>query len=202
MARPQSIPRSEYPVILRLSDAERVKTVDIAVTYGVAPRTINIILGKARADSAGAGAPAVNDSSPAVLPPALAALEVAAPAVNAQVVEPEVGPVRLSTQSWDMEVAVPPETPAPVKLTVSAVPPARAAEKEPVERNQAARPKGNSKAAYGLVTKTDDGEESIAPYRSLEDLLSTVKGTLRTAAQASDEVWFAIREIDLSDFEE
>jgi len=44
-----SVPRSDYATILRMADEDHVRTADIARRFGVVPRTISIILAKARA---------------------------------------------------------------------------------------------------------------------------------------------------------
>jgi hypothetical protein len=49
--------------------------------------------------------------------------------------------------------------------------------------------------------RTEDSDETVTPFRSLEDLLSAVKPILRAAARSPDPVWFSIRQIDLSEME-
>ena len=58
------------------------------------------------------------------------------------------------------------------------------------------------KQGYGLVMRSPEGEESVAPFRSLDDLLGAVKPILRAAATGSEPVWFCIRPVDLATLEE
>ena len=55
-----------------------------------------------------------------------------------------------------------------------------------------------SKPGYGLTMRTAEGEESLAPFRSLDDLLTAIKPILRGAARSPDPVWFSIGPIDLA----
>ncbi len=58
-----------------------------------------------------------------------------------------------------------------------------------------------AKPGFGLAMRTADGEESLAPFRSLDDLLTAVKPVLRSAARSPDPVWFSIQPIDLATIE-
>ena len=49
--------------------------------------------------------------------------------------------------------------------------------------------------------RTAEGDESVTPFRSLDDLLSAVKPILRAAARSPDAVWFSIQSIDLAALE-
>ena len=55
-----------------------------------------------------------------------------------------------------------------------------------------------AKPGFGLVMRTADGEDSMSPFRSLDDLLSAVKPILRAASRSPDTVWFSIQPIDLA----
>ena len=55
-----------------------------------------------------------------------------------------------------------------------------------------------AKPGYGLAMRTADGEESLAPFASLDDLLTAIKPILRASARSPDPVWFSIRPIDLA----
>jgi hypothetical protein len=55
-----------------------------------------------------------------------------------------------------------------------------------------------AKPGFGLMMRTEDGDENMTPFRSLDDLLSAVKPILRTAACSTDPVWFSIQSVDLS----
>ncbi len=55
-----------------------------------------------------------------------------------------------------------------------------------------------AKPGFGLVMRAPEGDESLTPFRSLDDLLSAVKPILRAAARSPDAVWFSIQPIDLA----
>ena len=55
-----------------------------------------------------------------------------------------------------------------------------------------------SKPGMALVMRTAEGEESMSPFRSLDDLLSAVKPILRAAVRSPDAVWFSIQPVDLA----
>jgi hypothetical protein len=55
-----------------------------------------------------------------------------------------------------------------------------------------------AKPGFGFHMRTSDGEESVAPFRSLEDLLSAAKNILRGAARSPEPVWFSIQPLDLA----
>ena len=58
-----------------------------------------------------------------------------------------------------------------------------------------------AKAGVGLAMRTADGDETITPFRSLDDLLSAIKPILRSAARSPDAVWFSIQPVDLATLE-
>ena len=55
-----------------------------------------------------------------------------------------------------------------------------------------------AKPGYGLVMRTPEGEESLTPFRSLDDLLSAIKPILRAAASSPEPVWFSLQPVDLA----
>ena len=57
---------------------------------------------------------------------------------------------------------------------------------------------GLAKPGMALVMRTAEGEENMTRFRSLDDLLSTVKPILRAAARSPDAVWFSIQPVDLA----
>jgi hypothetical protein len=59
-----------------------------------------------------------------------------------------------------------------------------------------------AKPGFGLLMRTADGEETLAPFRSLEDLLSAIKPILRASANSSDPVWFSLQPVDLATIED
>ncbi len=52
---------------------------------------------------------------------------------------------------------------------------------------------GLAKPGMALMMRTADGEESLTPFRSLDDLLSAAKPILRAAASSPDAVWFSYK---------
>ncbi len=58
-----------------------------------------------------------------------------------------------------------------------------------------------AKPGYGLIMRTSEGEDSMTPFRSLDDLLSAVKPILRAAVRSPEAVWFSIQQVDLSTIE-
>jgi len=58
-----------------------------------------------------------------------------------------------------------------------------------------------AKPGVGLIMRTADGEESMSPFRSLDDLLSAIKPILRATARNPDPVWFSLQSVDLSAIE-
>ena len=53
---------------------------------------------------------------------------------------------------------------------------------------------GMAKGGSCLVIRSPDGDENELPFRSLEELLSSVKPILREAARCGEEIWFSIRD--------
>jgi hypothetical protein len=110
-----------------------------------------------------------------------------------------------------LEVAEAPPAPAPIPVAPpappAAIPPAAKPPAEtvaPVARSasrNATAPKARLKSGYGLCTRSPEGDDSITPFRSLEDLLSAVKPILRASANAPEPVWFSIQPMDLADID-
>ena len=55
-----------------------------------------------------------------------------------------------------------------------------------------------AKPGMGLLMRTPDGEETMTPFRSLDDLLSAIKPILRAGARSPEPVWFSLQPIDLA----
>jgi hypothetical protein len=55
-----------------------------------------------------------------------------------------------------------------------------------------------AKPGMGLVMRTPDGEETVTPFRSIDDLLSAIKPILRAGARSPEAVWFSLQRVDLS----
>jgi hypothetical protein len=47
--------------------------------------------------------------------------------------------------------------------------------------------------------RTSDGDETVHPFRSIEELLSGVKPLLRIASRSPEPIWFSIQHVNLSD---
>ena len=110
------------------------------------------------------------------------------------------------------EPPAPAPTPAPVTPPVdlfAAAPSSRPASATvtDIPGHRPAAPPGRgigarlAKPGFGLAMRTADGEESLAPFRSLDDLLTAIKPVLRNAARSPDPVWFSIQPIDLAAIE-
>ena len=84
---------------------------------------------------------------------------------------------------------------------VVASPPARSAVTQlsvPVSGRKGGLGASLAKPGMALVMRTAEGEETMTPFRSLDDLLSAVKPILRAAARSPDAVWFSIQPVDLA----
>jgi len=221
------IDRAEYPTIVRLVDVEHRKVADVADRYDCTPAAIYALLARARKEGiaaapparargsrrgAAAGAPAAEvpaASGPAMdtvagtdlfaaaepTPPQAAAAEMPA----GETAPPAAPPTALAPVPVHEAAAEPapagrgvPEPATPVQVT--SLPP-RSARRERGVGARLARP------GAGLVMRTDDGEETMTPFRTIEDLLAAIRPILRSAARSPDPVWFSIQPIDLASIE-
>jgi hypothetical protein len=94
---------------------------------------------------------------------------------------------------------VPPATaplpaPPPAPVLAKPSPPAPGPARQPAPAAKASL----LKRGYGLYTRSTEGDDSIIPFRSLEDLLSAVKPMLRATAGSPEPVWFSIQPVDLA----
>jgi hypothetical protein len=220
------IRKEDHPAILRMVDVEYRKVSEVAAEFGCTPANIYVLLGKLRR-SMSATPGQGNAQQPLALdqdqPPAAAAAsageeahQLAESEPMADSAEPErheiaepVGPSEESGNVLTFERA--PASAAPGLEIGQAEP--RAA--EPVTPPPPQTPKARSaartsgpaptkvgaklaKPGVGLVMRTADGEESLAPFRSLDDLLSAIKPILRASARSVDPVWFSLQPVDLS----
>jgi transposase-like protein len=183
------VAKAEHARIHRMVEVEKRKVADVAAEFGCTAPTIYAIVSKLRR----------NEASPVIEPgiepgieeeaaPAgpVPAESVAAPAVDLF----SAAPVRVAPPR--PAASAPPAPPPSVIPTPSAAPVARLVEKSAGVGNKLAKP------GFGFHMRTADGEESVAPYRSLEDLLSAAKNVLRSAARSSEPVWFSIQPLDLA----
>ena len=172
------IGKAEHARILHLADVEHRRIADIAAEYGCSVANIYALLGKLRR------------ATPA--PPVQEAVALPAPAPVPEVAAPE------ATSVVDL-FAVPAK---PVVVVQAAARPAAPLPKPVPPPAIRARPAAPAKPGYGLVMRSAEGEDSLAPFRSLEDLLGAVKPILRAAATSPEPVWFCIQPLDLATLEE
>lgn len=218
------VSKDDYPRILALADVEGARTSDIAKLYGVVPRTICIILNKAR--NAGVQ-PRTASALPAELPVPREPLPV--PVHEVEVLEamvslaeapirepeaheaPELPEIRQATRApEEIQAAVAIQTVVQPAIPAATVrPPAQemAVEDEsdiPVRSlAKGTHSKGNQGKRQGhtLIARTEDGEETLMPFGSLDDLLSSLRGVFREAARGEGTVWFGLRKSEVGDAE-
>jgi hypothetical protein len=221
------ITKEDHPTILRMVDVENRKVSEVAAEFGCTPANIYVLLGKLRrsmgetSEQGSAQQPLALDQGP---PPAAAVVLVSAeehelaepepvadPAESARhEIEERAQPSVESGNVLSFERATPSVTPGADTAQVearAAEPVATAQLQAPKAARAAARAGANTpakvgaklaKPGVGLVMRTADGEESLAPFRSLDDLLSAIKPILRASARSADPVWFSLQPVDLS----
>ena len=184
----------------------------VAAEFGCTPAAVYALLVRSRRESE-AGVLAA-EQPPLALDPAApdsGAESVAAVAEDANagqvlrftsVASPAPAPARIAS----VPIASARTTPAPVAPASGAPAPGVPARGE----SRAATDDGAAKSArralgarlakpgMGLITRSADGDESMMPFRSLDDLLSAIKPILREGARSPDPVWFSIQPIDLA----
>jgi transposase-like protein len=169
--------------------------------------------------AAGSADPAANSTLMTMLLPVVDLLSAVA-AGSKVAASPAAEPMR-SRSKPQVSTARPPETrarlhvatssaanPLPEPIMASAPAPADVISKQPtvpvpeLPRKGAIKNNGVggalAKPGFGLMMRTEDGDENLTPFRSLDDLLSAVKPILRSAARSVDPVWFSIQAVDLS----
>ncbi len=182
------IGKAEHARILHLASVEGRKVAEIAAEYGCSTANIYALLGKLRR-----AVPA----APPVEP--VAASEAAAPRAVLELAA-EVAP--LPDASVVDLFALPPKPPQVEKRAAPSTPPA-SREPAPAARvRPPPRAAAPAKPGYGLTMRSPEGEDSVAPFRSLEDLLGAIKPILRAAATSAEPVWFCIQPVDLATLEE
>jgi hypothetical protein len=179
--------KQDHAKILHLADVEKRKVADIAADYGCKPANIHALLGKLRRtaqeqEKVSAG------PEPAPEAPPVAAIAEAAPAAD----------LFAAAEGAQSKHPMPP--------TIGAQP---ATQDRAEEATVTVLPRGKragigaalAKPGFGLTMRTAEGDESLTPFRSLEDLLSAVKPILRACAKNPEAVWFSIKPVDLSALE-
>lgn len=220
------IRKEDHPTILRMVDVEYRKVSEVAAEFGCTPANIYVLLGKLRrsmSEAPGQGsaqqplaldhdqlpaAVALADEEAHQLAESEPVADSAEPARH-EIGEP-TGPSGESGNVLTFERATPSAAPSPeigqaeARVVEPVTPP-------PPQAPKAARPAARAsgpaptkvgaklaKPGVGLVMRTADGEESLAPFRSLDDLLSAIKPILRASARSVDPVWFSLQPVDLS----
>jgi transposase-like protein len=199
------IGKKDHARILQMVDVENLKVAEVAAEYGCNPASIYALVGKlrrvARAQDPERGKASTSISSPAT--------HAAGQQDRMESHEPKEAVVATDLFAVAAEIpsaaaprVVPPAlVPAPAAIAVR--PPATITElprKGPIAKGGGIGA-ALAKPGFGLTMRTADGDESMTPFRSLEDLLSAVKPILRASARSQDAVWFSIQKIDLSALE-
>ncbi|MDN3563298.1 hypothetical protein ACFQY5_37725 [Paeniroseomonas aquatica] len=191
------IAREDHATIRHRIDIKGHKVAEVAAAYGCTPANIYAILARLRRqETPGAGqavaAASITEvqATDAASADLLSGLTDVASEPTASVGPPEQHAVASSASPAARPALVPP-------------PPPRSGRREAPARLPLPAPTlPATKAGYGLLMRTIDGEEAIHPFRSLEELLSAAKPILRMAARSSEPVWFSIQPIDLAALEE
>jgi hypothetical protein len=181
------IRKEDHARILEMVDVEERKVAEVAVAYDCTTANIYALLGKLRR----ASFKAEHDKSQTPL-----ALDEAAstPADDNVVAFERVAPVVVVVATPVRPTPRPAPAPMPVAPATEAAPEARDTKVSKLGAKLA-------KPGVGLVMRTADGEESMSPFRSLDDLLSAIKPILRATARNPEPVWFSLQPVDLSAIE-
>ena len=178
------IGKAEHARILHLADVEGRRVAEIAAEYGCSAANIYTLLSKLRR---GAPVPPVQE---AVAMPEPAPLPAQAPSPAPETSVVDLFAVPAKPPEAEKRAPPPPRKPAPAARVL--------------QTSQAGAPRvaAPGKPGYGLVMRSVEGEDSLAPFRSLEDLLGAIKPILRAAATSPEPVWFCIQPVDLATLED
>ena len=193
------IRKDDHARILQLVDVERRAVREIAAEFGCTPAAIYALLTKLRRAAAGVaagsqaplelGEETVTDAEvprPHVPPPVTVPVPASERQEERRVVTFErAAPAAATPAAAAVQAAVP--APAPVPMREEA--------RRPAPSSVGAR---LAKPGMGLLMRTPEGEETMTPFRSLDDLLSAIKPILRAGARSPDPVWFSLQPVDLS----
>jgi transposase-like protein len=173
------IKKEDHERILQLVDVERRAVREIAAEFGCTPAAIYSLLTKLRREASGTA------SEPGEAQPPLALGEEMVAEVANPPSAPASGPPQEERRVVTFERAAP---------TPASAPP-----REEVRRSAPAAIGGKlAKPGMGLLMRTTDGEETMTPFRSIDDLLSAIKPILRAGARSPEPVWFSLQPVDLS----
>jgi len=196
------ISKEDHPKILRMVEVDHRKMTEIAAEYGCTPANISALVGKLRRRAAEGQQESARVQSALALEQEEAAAAAPVTAVLAE--PPQDEPAAESDANVvAFERAAPSPTPrAPVQDTAAA--PSGPTE-PPAHPGSGRRSAGTAaigaklaKPGFGLVMRSADGDESMTPFRSLDDLLSAIKPILRAGARSPDPVWFSLQPVDLA----
>jgi transposase-like protein len=180
------IKKEDHARILQLVDVERRAVREIAAEFGCTPVTIYSLLAKLRRGAVGAPQEENETQRPLALEDGLPP-EAEAPTILAAP-QPEAGaaPVVVAAPKAERKVVTFERAPAaPAREEIPRVAPASLGAKL-------------AKPGMGLMMRTADGEETMTPFRSIDDLLSAIKPMLRASARSPEPVWFSLQPVDLS----
>jgi transposase-like protein len=188
------IKKEDHARILHLVDIERRAVREIAAEFGCTPAAIYSLLTKLRREASGAGPTPGETQPPLALGEEMAddaltpqPFPVSPPPAMAEPRPPEEP--RVVTFERPVPVPVPAPIPAPVSVQL------REEVRRPVPAAVGAK---LAKPGMGLLMRTPDGEETMTPFRSLDDLLSAIKPMLRAGARSPEPVWFSLQPVDLA----
>lgn len=200
--------KEDHARILHLVDVEHRAVREIAADFGCTAATIYGLLAKLRRGGAekGGGAESMAEAADPATTVGLSAqpglglgLGTGTPdAVRADrsVIMPfePAEPMRDRTAPGTPATVTPMTAQPPVIKPSAPVP----APSEPAAERRPVLGARLSKPGMGLVMRTEDGEETMTPFRSIDDLLSAIKPLLRATARNPDPVWFSLQPVDLS----
>jgi len=193
------IRQDDHARILQLVDVERRAVREIAAEFGCTPATIYGLLKKLRRQDSVLGTEPGESQPPLALGEEMEAEILIAPASGPSV--PPAAPATTTTTG-----IVEPEAERRVLSFERAAPAAAAAAAAP-RREEARRPATPAVAAVGgklakpgmgLLMRTAEGEDTMTPLRSIDDLLSAIKPILRAGARSPEPVWFSLQPVDLA----
>jgi hypothetical protein len=195
------ISKEDHPKILRMVEVEHRKMTEIAAEYGCTPANISALVGKLRRRAAEGQQESARVQSALALDQAQAA--GGAP-VDAESPQPEpAAPDDANINVVAFERTSPAAAPRAPLANAAATPsePAGPAGSGRRSAGTAAIGAKLAKPGFGLVMRSADGDESMTPFRSLDDLLSAIKPILRAGARSPEPVWFSLQPVDLATME-
>jgi len=178
------IKKEDHARVLQLVDVERRAVREIAAEFGCTPAAIYALLKKLRLAAVGAAPEPVEPQPPLALGSGIEEVPVVTESAP-PVLEPSAASVPTPQGEQHRVVNFERAASAPVREQTRRPAPAAVGGKL-------------AKPGMGLVMRTSDGEETMTPFRSIDDLLSAIKPILRAGARSPEPVWFSLRPVDLS----